>query len=137
MSTRKDPQRKQNFTVVLTVVVVCGALAYLARLPGVPDSEAARLASQFQFTWSTLPAPPVPPGGVVFPVNKTAHAHGLLLLPGRRIRRAWAISTATACPTIYASPMCKPSRRCVRPVLRAPAIAIRRLRSSLEPSSIA
>lgn len=72
MSTRNEPQRRQNFTVVLTVVAVCAALAYLARLPGVPESEAARLATQFQFAWSALPAPPVPPGEVVFPVNKTA-----------------------------------------------------------------
>lgn len=66
------PQRKQNFQVVLVVLAVCAALAYLARLPGVPPGEAARLATNFRFAWQSLPPTPVPAGGVVFPVNKTA-----------------------------------------------------------------
>jgi len=66
------PQRKQNLQVILTVVAVCGALAFLSRLPHVSSEEAARLAKHFQFTWQTIPPTPVPPGDVVFPVNKSA-----------------------------------------------------------------
>jgi len=72
MSDRKSAQRKQNFQVVLTVVAVVSVLAYLSRLPSVSAGEAASMATQFQFTWEEIPQPPLPPGGVVFPVNKTA-----------------------------------------------------------------
>lgn len=72
MPDKKFPQRKQNFQILLVVFAVVGALAWLSRLPGVPTGEAARLAPPFRFTWQTLPPPPVPAGGVVFPVNKTA-----------------------------------------------------------------
>src|SRR4030095_10822767 len=71
MEDKKAPQRKQNFQVVFTVIAVVAVLAYLSRLPGVPPGEAARLATQFQFAWQPIPQPPVPAGGVEFPVNKT------------------------------------------------------------------
>jgi enediyne biosynthesis protein E4 len=72
MPDNKFPQRKQNLQILLVVFAVVGALGWLSRLPGVPAGEAARLATPFRFTWQTLPPPPVPAGGVVFPVNKTA-----------------------------------------------------------------
>ena len=72
MLDRKSPQRKQNWQVVLTIVGVCSVLAYLSRLPSVSAGETASLATQFQFDWEEIPQPPSPPGGVVFPVNKTA-----------------------------------------------------------------
>ncbi|HEX8136711.1 MAG TPA: VCBS repeat-containing protein [Pyrinomonadaceae bacterium] len=65
-------QRKQNVQVLLAVFGVVAVFAILARLPSVPATEASRLAMPFHFTWQTLPAAPVPAGGVVFPVNKTA-----------------------------------------------------------------
>jgi hypothetical protein len=71
MEDKKAPQRKQNFQVVFTVIAVVAVLAYLSRLPGVPPGEAARLATQFKFEWQPIPQPPVPAGGVEFPVNKT------------------------------------------------------------------
>lgn len=66
------PIRYPNLPVLLAVFGVTGALAALARLPGPPAGEAARLASRFQLAVQTLPAVPIPSGGVVFPVNKTA-----------------------------------------------------------------
>src|ERR1043165_3217401 len=72
MSDRKSAQRKQNFQVVLTVVAVVSVLAYLSRLPSVSAGEGGRMAAQLQFPWEEIPQPPLPPGGVVFPVNKTA-----------------------------------------------------------------
>jgi hypothetical protein len=71
MQDKKVPQRRHNPQVVVVILIVVGVLAYLSRLPGVPAGEAARLATQFQFNWQTIPQPPVPAGGVVFPVNKT------------------------------------------------------------------
>jgi hypothetical protein len=64
--------RKQNFQVLLAVFGVVGVLAVLAKLPSPPVAEAAKLAARFQFTWQTLPPAPMPTGGAVFPVNKTA-----------------------------------------------------------------
>lgn len=72
ITNNRLPQRKQNFQVVLVVIAVCGVLAYLSRLPGVPPGEAARLAMNFKFAVQTLPPTPIPEGGVVYPVNKTA-----------------------------------------------------------------
>jgi hypothetical protein len=71
MQDKKIPQRKHNFQVVLVVVAICGVLAYLAQLPGVPPGEAARLSVHFKFAWQPLPPTPIPEG-VVYPVNKTA-----------------------------------------------------------------
>jgi hypothetical protein len=62
----------RSLPVQLTVFGVVGALALLARLPDPPPGEAERLAARFKFTWQRLPAVPIPAGGVVFPVNKTA-----------------------------------------------------------------
>src|SRR6266478_1129694 len=62
----------RSLPVQLTVFGVVGALALLARLPDPPPGEAQRLASRFKFTWQRLPPVPIPAGGVVFPVNKTA-----------------------------------------------------------------
>ena len=72
MADKKVPQRKQNFQILLAVFGLLGALGWLSRLPGVPPGEAAHLATPFRFTWQRLPPPPMPAGGVVFPVNKTA-----------------------------------------------------------------
>jgi hypothetical protein len=72
MSDKKPGARKQNIQVLAAVVGVVGVLAFLARLPGVSADEAARLATTFRFSVQTLPQAPAPPGGVVFPVNKTA-----------------------------------------------------------------
>jgi hypothetical protein len=63
--------RHQNVWVVLTVLSVVGVLAVLARPPAPPADEAARLAARFKFAWQTLPAAPMPAGGVVHDVNKT------------------------------------------------------------------
>ncbi len=57
---------------MLSVVAVVGVLAGVARLPDPPDGEAARLAAGFRFAWQPLPPAPMPAGGVVYPVNKTA-----------------------------------------------------------------
>ncbi|HEY0098918.1 MAG TPA: VCBS repeat-containing protein [Pyrinomonadaceae bacterium] len=57
---------------MLAVFVVVGALSVFAKLPTPPPAETARLAARFQFAWQTLPPAPIPAGGVVFPVNKTA-----------------------------------------------------------------
>ena len=57
---------------MVAVFIVVGALAALARLPDDTPGEVERLASKFRFEWQTLPPVPVPAGGVVFPVNKTA-----------------------------------------------------------------
>ncbi len=72
MPEKKFPQRKQNMQVLLAVLGVVGILGGLSRLPGTPVGEAARLAGSFHFARQTLPPNPIPPGGVVFPVNKTA-----------------------------------------------------------------
>jgi hypothetical protein len=58
--------------VVLAVLVVVGALAALARIPDPPPDEVSRLAQRFHFEWQPLPPVPMPPGGAVFPVNRTA-----------------------------------------------------------------
>jgi hypothetical protein len=57
---------------MLAVFGVVGVLSVFAKLPSPPPAETARLAARFQFAWQTLPAAPIPAGGVVFPVNKTA-----------------------------------------------------------------
>ncbi|HSG38690.1 MAG TPA: VCBS repeat-containing protein, partial [Thermoanaerobaculia bacterium] len=68
--------RRQNPQILMVVFVVVGALAFLARLPSPSPAEAARLAPRFQFAWQSLPAAPMPPGGVVHEVNKrTQHLH--------------------------------------------------------------
>ena len=64
--------RHRSLPVVLTVFGVVGALAALARIPDEPAAEVERLAAHFRFDWQTLPPVPMPPGGVVFPINKTA-----------------------------------------------------------------
>jgi enediyne biosynthesis protein E4 len=72
MPDKKIPPRKQNLQILFAVFCIVGVLGWLSRLPGVPPGEAARLALPFRFTWQTLPPAPIPAGGVVFPVNKTA-----------------------------------------------------------------
>jgi hypothetical protein len=62
----------KSFPVQITVFGVVGALALLARLPDPPPGEAARLAARFRFAVQPLPPVPIPAGGVVFPVNKSA-----------------------------------------------------------------
>ena len=79
MTERKVPKRKQNIYVVLAVVGVTGMLAGFSKLPGPPPGEVARLASHFKFDLQYLPAAPIPEGGVVFPVNKTAQHMGFYL----------------------------------------------------------
>lgn len=64
--------RRQNIWVLVAVFSVVGSLAVLARLPDPPRGEAARLAARFQFAWQSLPPAPIPPGGVVHEVNRTA-----------------------------------------------------------------
>ena len=51
---------------------VCGSLAGLARLPGPSGNDRAELSGRFKFALQTLPPNPIPAGGVLFPVNKTA-----------------------------------------------------------------
>ncbi len=63
--------RRQNVWVVLAVFCVVGVFAILARPPAPPADEATRLAARFKFAWQTLPAAPMPAGGVVHDVNKT------------------------------------------------------------------
>ncbi len=73
MPDKKIPQqRKQNLQVLLAVFIVVGVLGVLSRLPGVSPAEARNLATRFRFTWEKLPPVPIPEGGVVYPVNKTA-----------------------------------------------------------------
>jgi len=72
MPDKKTPQRKQNLQVLLAVFIVVGVLGGLSRLPGVSPGEARSLATHFRFAWQKLPPVPIPEGGVVFPVNKTA-----------------------------------------------------------------
>lgn len=69
---KKPGPRKQNIQVILAVLGVVAVLSFLSRLPSPPSGEAARLATRFQFAWQPLPPAPIPAGGVVFPVNKTA-----------------------------------------------------------------
>jgi hypothetical protein len=64
-------RRKQNPQVLLAIFGVVGLLGGLSRVPGPPSGEAARLANRFRFAVETLPRAPIPPGGVVFPVNQT------------------------------------------------------------------
>jgi len=68
----KPAVRHPSLPVLLAVLGVVGTLAVFARLPDPPPGEAARLAARFRFSWQTLPPAPIPAGGVVFPVNKTA-----------------------------------------------------------------
>ncbi|HWE49968.1 MAG TPA: VCBS repeat-containing protein [Bryobacteraceae bacterium] len=72
MSERKIPKRKQNIPVVIAVLAVVGILAGFSRLPSADPGEVSRLAAHFKFEWQYLPPAPVPEGGVVFPVNKSA-----------------------------------------------------------------
>jgi hypothetical protein len=72
MPENNSPQKRQNFQVVLTVFCVIGTLAGLSRLPSPAPGEVASLAAHFHFTRQLLPPVPIPAGGVVFPVNKTA-----------------------------------------------------------------
>ncbi|MDT7777759.1 MAG: enediyne biosynthesis protein [Acidobacteriota bacterium] len=69
---KKVRPRKHNIQVLLAVFGVVGVLSVFAKLPSPSPVEAARLATHFQFAWQLLPPAPIPAGGVVFPVNKTA-----------------------------------------------------------------
>jgi enediyne biosynthesis protein E4 len=62
----------KSLPVQISVFGVVGALALLARLPDPQPGEAARLAARFRFAVQPLPPVPIPAGGVVFPVNKSA-----------------------------------------------------------------
>jgi len=79
VADRKIPKRKQNIYVVLAVLSVIVVLAGFSRLPSPPPGEVARLASHFKFDWQYLPPAPIPEGGVVFPVNKSAKQLGYYL----------------------------------------------------------
>jgi hypothetical protein len=68
---KTDQVRKPNVQVLVAVFGVVGVLACLAWIPSPPKSEVARLAARFNFSWAPLPAAPIPPEGVVFPVNKS------------------------------------------------------------------
>jgi hypothetical protein len=72
MPDPRAPKRKQNVQVLLAVFGVVGVLAGFSRLPDPPSGEAARLSDHFKFAWQLLPPVPIPAGGVVFPVNKSA-----------------------------------------------------------------
>jgi hypothetical protein len=76
---RRITKRKQNIYVVLAVVSVTGLLAAFSRLPSPPPGEVERLASHFKLSWQYLPPAPIPEGGVVFPVNKSAKHMGFYL----------------------------------------------------------
>lgn len=71
-NVKRSSFRKQNFPVLVIIFCVVGSLAGLARLPDPPAGERGKLAARFKFTWEKLPPNPMPPGGAVFPVNKTA-----------------------------------------------------------------
>ena len=79
MADRKIPKRKQNISVVVAVIAVVGMLAGFSRLPSPAPGEVARLASHYKLDWQYLPPAPMPAGGVVFPVNKTAQHMGFYL----------------------------------------------------------
>jgi hypothetical protein len=64
---------------VLAVLGVVGVLAGFSKLPSTPPGEVARLAAHFKFDWQYLPPAPIPEGGVVFPVNKSAKQLGYYL----------------------------------------------------------
>ena len=79
MSEPRKPRRKQNVYVVVAVLGVTGLLAGFSRIPDPPPGEMERLASHFKLSWQHLPAAPMPAGGVVFPVNKSAEHIGFYL----------------------------------------------------------
>ena len=65
-------QRHHNIYVIVVVGVVVGLLGWQSRLPGATRGEVTELASQFRMKTITLPAVPMPAGGAVYPINKTA-----------------------------------------------------------------
>jgi hypothetical protein len=71
MTNKKDPVRKPNVQVMIAVFSVVGILAALAWVPAPSPREVAGLAARFAFSTTALPPIPLPPGGVVFPINKT------------------------------------------------------------------
>ena len=96
-------QRHHNIYVIVVVGVVVGLLGWQSRLPGATRGEVTELASQFRMKTITLPAVPMPAGGAVYPINKTAqHMSFYFMQVGESA--ALAISMATACRTICARP---------------------------------
>lgn len=72
VQTVTPPQKKPNISVVAVVISVAVVFGLLARQPHAASSEVRHLASRFDFALHPLPSPPMPAGGVVYPVNKTA-----------------------------------------------------------------
>ena len=69
---KQGAQRHHNVYVIVVVGVVAGLLGWQSRLPGASGTEVAQLATPFRMKTTTLPPVPMPAGGAVYPINKTA-----------------------------------------------------------------
>lgn len=69
---KQGAQRHHNVYVIVVVGVVAGLLGWQSRLPGASGTEVAQLATPFRMKPTTLPPVPMPAGGAVYPINKTA-----------------------------------------------------------------
>lgn len=58
--------------MIAVVGLVVGILGWQSRLPGATRGEVTELASQFRMKTIALPPVPMPAGGAVYPINKTA-----------------------------------------------------------------
>lgn len=70
----QGPQRHHNIYVIAVVGVVGGVLGWQSRLPGASRADVTELAAQFRMNTTALALAPVPmpAGGAVYPINKTA-----------------------------------------------------------------
>ncbi len=84
----KPAVRRQNPWVLLAVLGVVGALAALARHPRPAARRGGAPRSPLPVRLAVAPAGSHAGGRGRPPVNKTAAAHAVLLLPDRRLRRA-------------------------------------------------